>query len=184
MLYHHKMRSFSRLASVYGSFAANAALLLSFELSGPPGDRWPVGGEVLKPPVTDLLSMPWRPFIDNPGENRFLTDRQPRCPRPEGIGAGVRLDHAPLPPGYDPHGYPGRKIFACVRIDGTGRVIKARLIGAVSGRMEARLVRAIRRQWRFAVEAHGPSGPSWQRVRLNAGPVDTPVPEPSLPLLL
>lgn len=172
------MGDWSRLISSSGAFAVNAAVLLAFEARDPPL-HWPV---IEEPAGVAVLNTPWRPFIDNPGDDPARTDRQPRCPPSAGVGGGVRLAEAPLPSSYDPDSYPARAIFACVRIDARGLVTDARLIGGVGSGMEARLVRTIRRQWRFSIESFGPSKPTWQRVRLNAGPVDEAVWDP--PMLL
>ena len=171
------MTGFVRLAPTCGSLLANAALLLAFQLSDPPGDRWrariDAWGHPGEPP--DLLRPPWRPFIENAGREAVGAGGGKPCARPEGLAGAVRLDEAPLPSGYDPNGYPEMDIFACVRVDGRGRVLAAHLIGAVDSRTRARLLRAIHRQWRFGVESFAPSAPTWQRVRLDSGPPDWPL---------
>jgi hypothetical protein len=172
-----------QLAGSSGSFAANALLLLALETAGPLGD-FPVSGtpQGAPPPATVALALPWRPFIDNPGEDPTQFDRRPRCPSPAAVGGGVRLDEAPLPQAYDAKAFPDRVIFGCVRVDREGRVTAVKLLNAPA-RLRGGLAAVIRHRWRFAVDPFAPSEPGWQRVRLNAGPEDEPVFEPPPPLL-
>jgi hypothetical protein len=173
------MSEWSRLVSSSGAFAANAALVFAFEARDPPL-YWPT---IEDPPAVAVPNTPWRPFIDNPKDDRVGNGRRLRCPPPAGVDGGVRLAEAPLPPSYDPDSYPNRAIFACVRVDAQGRITSAWLIGGVGRKMEARLVRTIRREWRFDIESFGPSEPTWQRVRLNWGPVDEAVWDPPMMLM-
>lgn len=123
----------------------------------------------------------WRPFIENPGDGWETGRREPRCREPQGRGSDYDLAAAPLPDSYDPHGYGGRRLYACVLVDSEGAVLGARII-AGTGRvgLDRHLLATIRRSWRFRPAGWAEDSASWQRVRINSGSVDGSVRQPLL----
>jgi hypothetical protein len=113
----------------------------------------------------------WRPFIDNPGPGEVPSEREEQCPAPRASGSAYALAAAPLPDDWDPHEGRGRPLYACVLVAGDGKVREARMLaGPERAALERELVETIRRRWRFdRVEPDDERGPSWQRVRLDAG---------------
>ncbi len=129
------------------------------------------------------LFIGWQPHIDNPGVG-VERSRERRCPGGQAAGSRFRLDYAPLPAGFDAHGYPDGDILACVRLRADGSVEAVRIVaGTGRARIDARLLRTIYREWRFRpVEGVAGDRP-WQRVRLNSGYGSAPMTEiPPLPL--
>ena len=128
------------------------------------------------------LFIGWEPYIDNPGIG-LQPSGERRCPGEQAAGSRFRLDHAPLPAGFDAHAYPEGDIFACVRLSGDGEVEAVRIV-AGTGRagLDSRLMRIIHRQWRFRPADAAASRHSWQRVRLNSGSGQGPAETPALPL--
>jgi hypothetical protein len=117
----------------------------------------------------------WRPFIDNAGPEGTRSRGDPECPMPRGTGDDYSLEAAPLPGGYDPHGFGERQVYACVLVAADGEILGVRMLQG-TGRQggDAGLVRTIRNSWRF--RRHEPeAAPSWQRVRLDSGSVDGPM---------
>ncbi|HYE29773.1 MAG TPA: hypothetical protein VEA61_16260 [Allosphingosinicella sp.] len=122
----------------------------------------------------------WRPFIDNPGPGS-AAGREPQCPAPEATGDAYDLVAAPLPDGYDPHAHGGRAIYACVLVGADGEVLRARMLrGTGEPGGDATLIHTIRRSWSFRTTYQAELAPSWQRVRLDSGPVDGAVWDPPM----
>lgn len=122
----------------------------------------------------------WRPFIENPG--RWESGRRkPECPEPRGREQRYDLAAAPLPAGYDPHSFGARRVYACVLVGGDGATLAARMAGG-TGRagLDRRLLETIRRTWRFKPDSWAEDSASWQRIRLDSGPVDGSVRQPRL----
>ncbi|HEX8262234.1 MAG TPA: hypothetical protein VF547_05110, partial [Allosphingosinicella sp.] len=96
------------------------------------------------------LFIGWEPYIDNPGVG-VQPSRERRCPGEQAAGSRFRLDHAPLPAGFDAHAYPEGDILACVRLGGRGEVEAVRIIaGTGQPHLDSRLMRIVHRQWRFS----------------------------------
>jgi hypothetical protein len=138
-------------------------------------DCWPGGQGSIEMLTIDT----WRPFIDNPGTQGSLDDDpDPRCPEPAGHDL-LNLVDAPLPEGFDPHGYKGKALYACVRVGSEGQVVDAYLTqGSGGAAMDRKLVAEIRRGWSFKADPQYPPLPRWQRVRLTSGPVTGSVHQP------
>lgn len=170
------MDFFDRTFSLYGSVLANLFLLagMSSTLSGQwceelgcRGGIYPGGdSSTAKPPT--YLPQAWHPYVENPG---YMPAEQsgPDCPQPRASDSGVFVIHASLPPSFDPEAYPGRKLYACVKLTQDGRVAAARLIaGTGMAPVDRALLRGMTGGgWSFAVPAG--AAPAWQRVRLDAG---------------
>ena len=119
----------------------------------------------------------WGPYLDNQGEGA-LPPKDRRCPGRQAAGSPFRLDHAPLPAGFNPHGFPN-DIIACVKLRPGGSVTAVRLLTGTGKRdLDRQVLRSIHRRWRFRPVEAGAGDPSWQRVRLSAGYRDVPPPEP------
>ncbi|HEX8573733.1 MAG TPA: hypothetical protein VF759_13390 [Allosphingosinicella sp.] len=117
-------------------------------------------------PVTVFVG--WEPYIDNPGVG-VQPSRERRCPGGQAAGSSYRLDYAPLPAGFDPHGYPGGDIIACVKLGADGSVEAVRIFaGTGRPRIDSLLLRSIHRQWRFRPVEGAGAGQAWQRVRLSS----------------
>lgn len=128
----------------------------------------------------------WEPYIDNSGAG-FVPSSEPRCPGPQMAGTRYRLDHAPLPAGFNAHAFPDSEIIACVKLDSAGSVEAVRIVaGTGRSTVDRRLLRSILGQWRFRPVETDAEGPAWQRVRLNSGYGDQAAPDvpPPAPLPL
>jgi hypothetical protein len=175
ILYHRLMDGLVRLLGSGASLSATALQLAVIVAT------WPVlpecgrslclpGGE---PGLVELL-IGWEPFIDNEGVGTQASN-EPRCLGPQTAGSRFRLDHAPLPPGFDPHAYPNSDMLACVKLGADGSVEAVRIVaGTGRTRLDARLLGAIYRKWRFRPVDGAGDGKAWQRVRLNTGYRDAP----------
>lgn len=122
-----------------------------------------------EPRPIEVVALGWRPFVDPVvgSDGGGWPPDGPFCPGQDSTHAAA-VDVAPLPPGYDPHAYPRRGLFACVRIDSSGAVTGVRLLtGTGRAGLDAALVAAIAREWRFAPGRSEAAG--WHRVRLNSG---------------
>ncbi|MEA3048588.1 MAG: hypothetical protein QOG84_424 [Sphingomonadales bacterium] len=176
------MDFFDRVFSLYGTLLANLLLLtgMASTLSGDwcealecRGGTYPGGVRLIGLQPT-YLPQAWRPYVDNSGHYP-AEQNAPDCPKPRAGGSGVFVLEAPLPHGFDPEGFPGQKLYACVRVTFDGAVAAARLV-AGTGRpaLDRALLRKITRGgWRFAVPDGAPD--AWQRVRLDAGPPDVQI---------
>lgn len=131
-------------------------------------------------PFVTELHVGWEPYIDNPGVGDQAS-RERRCPEGQSAGSRFRLDHAPLPAGFDAHGYPAGDILACVKLRADGSVEAVRIVaGTGRARIDSRLLRTIGGQWRFR-PVDGFDGPRrWQRVRLNFASAGATVREPPI----
>jgi TonB family protein len=117
----------------------------------------------------EVVDLDWRPFVDAVvgSDGGGWPPDGPFCPGQVSAHAAA-VDAAPLPAGYDPHAYPDRGLFACVRIDESGAVTGVRLLaGTGRAALDQALVAAIAREWRFSSERGKAAG--WHRVRLNSG---------------
>jgi hypothetical protein len=167
---------FEKALSAWGSGAVNAFLLLliatSTNQSGPGGG----GGPPYEAQPAIYFVQVWRPFLQNASAQQWPdapADLNQDCPEPQGTARSIDLDQAPLPDGYDPYGPRQEPFFACVRVDGRGWVDRARLLGT-SGRpeLDRRILRTILLRWRLASPPPDEARRAWQRVRLDAAPVD------------
>jgi hypothetical protein len=125
------------------------------------------------------------PLIDNEGEGEKQAEREPQCPAPKGRSEGYRLASAPLPEGYDPHGFRGRALYACVLVARDGQVLQARMLrGTGRPALDSSLLSTIREGWSFWPDGEDPRPASLQRVRLSSGrPAGYPIrPSGSEPL--
>lgn len=121
-----------------------------------------------QPDLVELF-IGWEPYIDNAGVGTEPSNER-RCPGAQGAGSHFRIDYAPLPAGFDAHGYPAGDILACVRLSADGSVEAVRIVaGTGKARVDSRLLRTIHRQWRFRPVDGAEDGRSWHRVRLNSG---------------
>jgi hypothetical protein len=130
------------------------------------------------------LFLAWAPHFENLGEGRAAF-RGGRCPGRQETGVPFRIDDAPLPEGYDPHGFPKADVVACVRLDSRGAVQRVQLVnGTGSAPLDRRLLRTLFRHWRFVPADGGGNASAWQRIRLNSADRSTPplppAPEPFL----
>jgi hypothetical protein len=174
---------FDRTFSLYGSLLANLFLLagMSSTLSGQwceelgcRGGVYPSGdSSTAKPPT--YLPQAWHPYVENPGYMQ-AGEASPDCPQPRASDSGVFVIDAPLPASFDPEAFPGRKLYACVKLTQDGQVAAARLVaGTGVAATDRGLLRSFARGgWRFAVPAGG-AAEAWQRVRLDAGPPDAQI---------
>ena len=173
------IRLFGSVASAVANALLYGSLLAWWPVIQPCAYGLCVVGEPGPPMAVDT----WRPFIDNPGPSGARSRREPECPEPIGAGDPYDLDAAPLPEGYDPHAYRERQVYACILVGHDGTVLAVRMLSG-TGRQarDSSLVRTIRRSWRFR-RLYLDAEPSWQRVRLNSGPVDGAAWDPPLPML-
>jgi hypothetical protein len=156
---------------LFGSAGSSVANLLLF---GTLVALWPRPSHCLygscmpaSPAITAAVDL-WRPFIDNPVPGP-VTRKEPECPGPRGGEDAVLVD-APLPVGFDLHAYADRPLYACVLVGERGRAVDAHILrGTRQGGLDRRIVRTIRRDWRFRPDPVGSGW--WQRVRLNPAPV-------------
>ncbi|HEX8583629.1 MAG TPA: hypothetical protein VF680_04395 [Allosphingosinicella sp.] len=162
-----------------GSLIANLLLFAVMEnVSEPP--TWPIYGAVTPRPeatydLTPLIG--WKPFVDDPG---WANGRRKSCPEPRTNQPGGSIPFAPLPSGYDPFGPLEEPFHACLLVDGTGKILSAKLLGSSgSARIDGRILTLIATRWRLKAPAEG-SVPAWHRVRLNAGPDEGEVYEPPI----
>lgn len=157
-----------------GTLASLLGTLLQLNVIAATMPRWQECGAaglcVIEHSPPDIIHLAWRPFIDPAGDGaRGLFDG-PYCPDAAPAGAAT-IVAAPLPAGYDPHAYPDRSMFACVRLDGRGGVAAVRLLsGTGQAGVDRALVGWIARAWRFSAEGRATAG--WHRVRLNSGRPD------------
>lgn len=161
-----------------GSLIANLLLLAVMEnVSEPP---WLIGHAESGTDAAVHVLAPiegWRPFMDDPGAGG---PRRRSCPEPRANHEGGSVPHAPLPTGYDPF-FPREQPFhACLLVRSDGAILRATLLGSSgNAKMDGRILALIRTRWRAAPPQEG-TAPSWQRVRLNAGPDEGEVLNPSL----
>lgn len=135
---------------------------------------WPVSSEcaqglcgIIREPLFELF-IGWEPFIDNVAVGAEESSER-RCPGRQADGSQFRLDHSPLPPGFNAHAYPDTDILACVKLAADGSVEAVRIVaGTGRRRLDSRLLRTIHRQWRFRPVEGVEDGQPWQRVRLNS----------------
>lgn len=112
---------------------------------------------------------PWTPHFESAGEGRPAIPWR-RCPGRPRTSAAFRIVEAPLPAGYDPHGFPDSEVVACVWLDSGGGIVEAWLVsGTGRASLDRRLLSTLYRQWRFAPADDIAAAPGWQRVRLNSG---------------
>lgn len=115
------------------------------------------------------LSVGWRPYIDNEGVGP-TSPKEPRCPGRQAGGSRYRLDHAPLPAGFDVQPDPGADVLACVKPAADGSVESVRILaGTGAGPLDRQLAGTIRRQWRLQTIDGADGDRRWQRVRLKVG---------------
>lgn len=115
------------------------------------------------------LFVGWEPYIDNAGVGVQRSSKR-RCPGSQSSGSRFRIDYAPLPAGFDAHGYPEGDVLACVKLGADGSVEAVRIVaGTGRARLDSRLLRTIHRQWRFRPIDGAEDGRRWQRVRLSSG---------------
>jgi hypothetical protein len=152
-----------------GSLVANLLLLAVMEnVSEPP---WGIGYGVsdTRTQAAHVLEPldSWRPFMDDPG---WGGQRRRSCPEPRATHAGGVLPQAPLPPGYDPYAPREQPFHACLLVSSDGEILSAKLLGSSgSASLDGRIMALIATRWQVEPPA-GANAPSWQRVRLNAGP--------------
>jgi hypothetical protein len=150
-----------------GSLIANLLLLAVMENVSEPPWASGFGTSDTGDAAVDVLAPDWSPFMDDPGSGG---ERRRSCPDPKANHAGGPLPHAPLPPGYDPFTPLEQPFHACLLVSSNGTILSAKLLGSSgSARIDHRIKALIATRWR----ARGPGGgeaPTWQRVRLNAGP--------------
>jgi hypothetical protein len=155
-----------------GSLIANLMLLAVME--NIPALPPPLWDTVAHDPAPRVYATEWQPFLHNPGAN--LDPMPHACPYPRAEGYAFRLDHAPLPTGFDPHRQDEAPLHACVLVQPDGRITAVKLLGSTgSGRLDGTLRRTVLARWEFAPVARSPAT-SWQRVRLDSGPVEGAIP--------
>jgi hypothetical protein len=164
---------------VFGSTASGLANLLLF---GSVAALWPRIPDyclcVAADPGVITVVDTWRPFIDNTGGGFLDGSLEPQCPA---LGDDrFNLIAAPLPDGFDPHGYGGGALYACVLVGREGAVLDARMLrGTGRAGLDRLILGSIRRDWRFR-PVLPEAKRSWQRVPLNPGPVNGVIWDPPI----
>jgi hypothetical protein len=165
-------RFFASLASAIGNVTLFGSILAGWPglpLWTPPASAQPRG------PI--VLQLGFRPYIVDGGHGSPPRPG-PQCPHPELSGWPFELDHSPLPWSFDPTTWSGERSYACVRLDGEGRVLGVTLIGVREPQTARALIETVRRDWRF-FPVYAQDG-GWIRIRLNAAPWEPPSMPPIL----
>lgn len=183
IIYHDAMNAPRRLLGLAASLVGTLGQLGVIAATAPAMRECIWSSCIYGHPDLMHLFIGWEPYIDNAGVGARSSNER-RCPGAQGAGSPFRLDYAPLPAGFDAHGYSGSDILACVRLGMDGSVEAVRIVaGTGKARLDSRLLSTIYRQWRFRPVDGVEDGSSWQRVRLNSDYGSGPVTAiPPLPL--
>lgn len=162
----------ARFLASSGSAIGNLILFAGIAASWPGSPACDWTGCFHPHPFYVTLAPTFEPFIENPGQWGAELSSEPACPDPQVRDSRFNLDHAPLPPSFDPFAYPKVEMFACVLVGAGGEPLAVRLIGVRRADDSKQLADTIHERWSFSQSWEAGALPAWVRVRLNRGPME------------
>ncbi len=162
-----------RLAASFGSFVSNMSMFTAILTGGPNPNFFRADFSSGGQPVVVQLSK-FSPYIVDAHDYGWPSRVGPECAGPSAGGSQFGLSQAPLPVSFNPWAWPQARLYACIRLSGSGEVLGVALHGISGPLLRESFTDTIRQQWRFSPNYFDEYRSTWVRVRLNAG-----LPEPA-----